>query len=345
MLGLSPPERTWVVDRSAPPELLFHRPRCFTMPMPSQNHPPARVLGLFVVLGLTACSSDGTGPNGSDPLVLLWPVAGEDGADWVINNYVDLDTGAGVLDYRGGGKSYDGHPGVDIDVPNFRWMDSGHQIVAAHAGEVVFLGDGQPDRNTSCVGTANFVDVRHEDGSTMTYAHLKQSSIVVTIGQQVSAGDALAVVGSSGCSTAPHLHLELRDEGGTVVDPFLEELFAAPPTYDAPFDFMDLNVKEGAIGGIDELKDPPPNATTVAGGGTIGVGLSMAGGTTGDVIRVLILDDGDVVVHDVGTTFQRTRRHTYWFWNRSLTAGTPGSWAIEVYTNGALRATYGFTVQ
>ncbi len=277
--------------------------------------------------------------------MLLWPVAGQDGADWVINNYVDLDTGPGVLDYRGGAKSYDGHRGIDIDVPNFRWMDNGHPIVAAHAGEVVSLGDGQPDRNTSCIGTPNFVNVRHADGSTMTYGHLKRNSIVVIIGQQVSAGDALGVVGSSGCSTAPHLHLELRDESGTVVDPFRDELFIEPPVYDAPLDFMDLNLKEGAITGVGELKDPPPNATLVTSGSTIGIGLSMAGGTTGDVIRVLILDDSNVLVHDRGTTFQQTWRHTYWYWNLSLTTGAPGSWTIEVYTNGALRATYGFAVQ
>ena len=33
------------------------------------------------------------------PLLLLWPMLGTDARDWVINNYVDLDTGAGVLDY------------------------------------------------------------------------------------------------------------------------------------------------------------------------------------------------------------------------------------------------------
>jgi hypothetical protein len=34
--------------------------------------------------------------------LLLWPLAGTDGHDWVINNYVDLDATSGTLDYTGG---------------------------------------------------------------------------------------------------------------------------------------------------------------------------------------------------------------------------------------------------
>lgn len=103
-------------------------------------------------------------------LVLSWPLPGDDGADWVINNYVDLDPASGgVQDYTGAvgafAKTYPGHQGIDIDIPTFRAMDAGVPVLAAAPGEVVALHDCEPDRNTSCMGTWNFVRVRHADGS------------------------------------------------------------------------------------------------------------------------------------------------------------------------------------
>jgi hypothetical protein len=66
-------------------------------------------------------------PETPSSTALLWPVAGLEGRDWVINNYVDLDATSGTLDYTGcrgsEAKTYNGHNGIDIDVPNFRWMD------------------------------------------------------------------------------------------------------------------------------------------------------------------------------------------------------------------------------
>ncbi len=300
----------------------------------------------FALLGAAACASDATGPGGDvDPLVLQWPVPGVEGRDWVINNYVDLDPGSGLRDYRGGVKTYEGHRGVDIDVPNFRWMDGDHPIVAAHAGEAVALHGAQPDRNTSCLGSWNFVRIRHDDGSVMIYGHLKRNSITVGVGQRVEAGEVLGVVGSSGCSTQPHLHLELLDANAAVVDPFQEGLWASAPTYDPPLDFMDLSVKNGPISGLDELKDPLPNATAVTLGGTLGVGLSMSGGATGDVVRVTVEDGGGSLVYDLRTTFSQTYRHSYWYWNRAPVQGAPGSWTLRVHAAGDVRATYSLTVE
>jgi murein DD-endopeptidase MepM/ murein hydrolase activator NlpD len=78
------------------------------------------------------------------------------------------------------------------------------------------------------------VQVRDSDGLTALYGHLKKGSVAVSVGQQVSAGAILGVVGSSGCSTAPHLHFELRDAANRLVVPFRNGLWAAPPIYDTP---------------------------------------------------------------------------------------------------------------
>ena len=123
------------------------------------------IVGLSIAV---ACSGNTTSPTPQPTPVpppvppvtpsstlLLWPLGGTEGRDWVINNYVDLDATSGTLDYTGGrgsgAKTYDGHSGIDIDVPNFRWMDGGVSTVLAAAGGVVTsVHDNEPDRNTSC---------------------------------------------------------------------------------------------------------------------------------------------------------------------------------------------------
>ena len=57
-----------------------------------------------------------------------------------------------------------------------------------------------------------------EDGTELWYCH--QSSIGVQVGDQVVGGQPIGTVGSTGNSTGPHLHLEVRPGGGDAVDPF-----------------------------------------------------------------------------------------------------------------------------
>jgi len=240
---------------------------------------------------------------------LLWPLAGRDGRDWVINNYVDLDSTTGTLDYTGGSgtgaKTYNGHSGIDIDVPNFRWMDGGLSIVvAAASGVVTSVHDNEPDRNTSCTGNANLVQVRHADGLTALYGHLRRGSVAVSVGQQVSVGAVLGVVGSSGCSTAPHLHFELRDAANRVVDPFRNGLWAAPPIYNAVVTLMDLVIASGDMT-LQQIKDPAPNVKSIPRGSVLGVGVSMAGGGAGDVIRLVITAPTGATFSDNPLTFTK----------------------------------------
>lgn len=96
------------------------------------------------------------------------------------------------------------------------------EIVSAAAGTIVQKQDGQNDRECSWNGQpSNYVTVRHDDGLFAYYFHMKRNSVTsVPVGGRVSAGDYLGIVGSSGISRGPHLHFELRTEGGTVVDPF-----------------------------------------------------------------------------------------------------------------------------
>lgn len=308
-------------------------------------------LAAVVCFSALASSQTGTAQNAGSRSVTppvatgwAWPLPGKDGEDWVINNYVDLDPGPGILDYQGGSKSYDGHQGIDIDVPNFRWMDAGFPVRAVADGLVLGLDDSNFDRNTSC-GPApwNYITLLHSDGTTTTYGHLAQGSIVVGHLQTVARGQNLAVVGSSGCSTAPHLHLETRDSTGQVIDPFSERLWQRPPAYDPPLSFMDAVLQKGSINSVDQIKDPVTNVVALEHGDTLGVGLSMAGGDAGSQVRVKLYEPGGALNDEFVVSFGTTYRHTYWYTNFTM-ANLTGTWTVDVETDGTLSASYPIAV-
>ncbi len=274
-------------------------------------------------------------------LVFSWPMPGLDTVDWVINNYVDLDPGSGILDYLGGAKSYDGHNGIDIDVPTFRSMDNGFPILAAAGGTVVDLEDSHFDRNTSCTGPWNFVTIEHANGVRSIYGHLKQNSVVVSIGQQVQTGDVLGVVGSSGCSTQPHLHFEVRDPSNTVIAPFLDAMWDSPPVYDTPLGFMDAVLVDQTISSTQIIKDPPPNLSVISPGQTLGIGISMAGGEPGDVIEFVVRNPSNAIYHQCNVSMSDVYRHSYWWCNVNLSNSVPeGNWRVQILTNGTLAREY-----
>jgi murein DD-endopeptidase MepM/ murein hydrolase activator NlpD len=94
------------------------------------------------------------------------------------------------------------HEGVDISAPQ------GTPILAAARGTVVFTGWRS--------GWGNTVEIDHGHGYLTRYAHA--SKILVRRGQHVDRGDVIANVGSTGISTSPHLHYEVRI-GGRAVNP------------------------------------------------------------------------------------------------------------------------------
>ena len=303
------------------------------------------IVGLSIAVACSGPPAAPTAPPTPVPPVttsstlLLWPVTGTEGQEWVINSYVDLDPTSGIQDYTGAtgnnAKTSNGHFGIDIDSPNFRWMDDGVPIVvAAASGVVTGLRNDAPDRNTTCTGLPNFVHVRHADGLLALYYHLKSGSVAVTVGQQVSAGAILGVAGSSGCSFAPHLHFELRDAANHVVDPFRSGLWAAPPAYNPPIALMDLVIAAGGMT-LQQIKDPAPNVTSIPRGSILGVGVSMAAGGPGDVIRLVITDPANATFSDNPLPFTTGHRHSYWLWNTQLTSN-PGAWTVSFIINGAL---------
>lgn len=99
-------------------------------------------------------------------------------------------------------------------------MPVGTPVHAARSGIVVGIADsftvGGFDR--VLVDKANYVDILHDDGTIATYAHFAENSLAVRVGQRVSVGEKLALSGSTGYSSGPHLHfsvwkLEKTDKG------------------------------------------------------------------------------------------------------------------------------------
>lgn len=96
------------------------------------------------------------------------------------------------------------HKGIDIPAA------TGTPIAAAAAGTVTGRGFN--------AGAGNYVQLDHAEGLRTKYFHLSRFN--VSHGQQVSAGQVIGFVGSTGSSSGPHLHFEVW-EGGAARDPLL----------------------------------------------------------------------------------------------------------------------------
>jgi murein DD-endopeptidase MepM/ murein hydrolase activator NlpD len=124
----------------------------------------------------------------------------DDGFAWPLAGPPRITSRFGWRAISVGGNRY--HLGLDLGAP------SGTAVLAARDGTVTRAGW------TGAYGYA--VYLRHADGYETRYAHLAR--IGVTLGDEVLRGDAIGAVGSTGASTGPHLHFEVRADG-SAVDP------------------------------------------------------------------------------------------------------------------------------
>lgn len=97
------------------------------------------------------------------------------------------------------------HSGIDVGKRPDGTPILGAAIVAAGSGKVIFAGPRG--------GYGNVVMIDHGNGVVSVYAHQRSGGIKVGVGQQVSKGQRIGTVGSSGLSTGPHLHFEVRVNG------------------------------------------------------------------------------------------------------------------------------------
>jgi murein DD-endopeptidase MepM/ murein hydrolase activator NlpD len=139
-------------------------------------------LGVDGVAGPSTIQHVRSVPLPRSPLRFAWPLAGAVGDAF-------------------GPRGDRFHAGIDIPAR------SGVGVGAARSGHVVFAG-------WDSSGYGNLVVVAHGRGVETFYAHL--SRIAVAEGDRVAAGERVGRVGSTGRSTGPHLHFEVRVRGAAV---------------------------------------------------------------------------------------------------------------------------------
>jgi murein DD-endopeptidase MepM/ murein hydrolase activator NlpD len=139
------------------------------------------------------------------PLVLSWPMTGARVTQPFGPSELVLEPSLGPYPHF--------HTGIDIAAP------LGSPVLAAAEGIVVAVA------HTS-VGYGNYVMIAHGGGVITLYAHLLETD--VSLGDRVARGKKIGLEGSSGLSTGPHLHFEVRIND-QVVDPMRFLTPAAPP--------------------------------------------------------------------------------------------------------------------
>jgi murein DD-endopeptidase MepM/ murein hydrolase activator NlpD len=149
----------------------------------------------------------------------------------------------GLLSSAGDASSTDGAIAFEFPLPGFTVnshfglrqlsferrgrMHDGVDIAAPVGSEIHASADGTVSRTGLSRSYGRFVEIAHADGLTSFYAHMSRTARLEP-GAKVSAGEVLGYVGSSGHSTGPHLHFEIRDDGKPL-DPqaFMGRVFAS----------------------------------------------------------------------------------------------------------------------
>lgn len=186
----------------------------------------------FVTTGMTVALLLVSAPRGhaDQQFALVRPVNCELGKSCFIQNYVDHDSSEKSLDFQCGHRTYNGHDGTDIRIPDIEAQKIGVEVLAAAGGNVTHVRDGMDDvsvhtaRRNSIAGKecGNGVLIDHEQGWSTQYCHLAKGSLRVRPGEQVQAGQTLGLIGLSGNTEFPHLHFTVR-QNRSVVDPFAYE--------------------------------------------------------------------------------------------------------------------------
>jgi murein DD-endopeptidase len=180
------------------------------------------------------------------------PIACTLGKDCFVMLYFDRDPSPAAVDFGCGRQTYDGHDGTDFAIPDEKIMAQGVPVVAAAAGKVLRVRDGIVDRRLQSstdkagiegIECGNGMVIDHGNGWEAQYCHLRKDSVIVKPGMQVAKGTKLGLVGTSGMTSFPHVHVTFRYQK-KAVDPFvgvdakLGCNVARNPIWDKPIDYI-----------------------------------------------------------------------------------------------------------
>jgi murein DD-endopeptidase MepM/ murein hydrolase activator NlpD len=288
------------------------------------------------------------------PQQFITPLGGTPFQTWGIVNYVDVDPRGGVLaDYQGGPYTYDGHSGHDLTLANFGSMDAGVPDYAAADGTVVAVQDGNYDRNRAMATypPANYVEIDHGNGWHTIYYHLRTDTILVHVGDTVVQGQVIGLAGSSGNSTAAHLHFEVQ-HNGDVVEPEYDPntYWANPLPYQGSFSsVLDSGVTSSASAFLADFnveeRTPTANVFTQAAGQQIVVWFtSFTRNGDSATFRFHRPDGTDYTPLDY-TFSPSMSRGGSWYISRTLPGNLDlGTWHVGIELNGTEMASDAFQV-
>jgi len=293
------------------------------------------------------------------PVLRAAPGVNDFGID-AISNYVDHNFGfpGQVRDYNCGIRTFDladgfNHSGTDFFPFPFWWKkmdDNAVEVVAGASGVIAAKIDGNFDRTCGGfpgAGNWNIIVIRHADGSVAWYGHLKAGSLTTkSLGSTVAAGELLGTIGSSGPSTNPHLHLEIRINNSTTLqDPF-----------QGPCNLMNAsswwsNQESYRVSRINKLMThsappvfptcPQPEITneknTFLPGETLTVGTYYRDELAGQSSQMSLIRPDGSIFHEWSHTASETASASYWIWEHVLPPNVQGgAWKFRVDYNSQI---------
>jgi len=177
---------------------------------------------------LTSLFLSGTlGARAEEAISLALPIGCQPGLTCFFQNYFDHDASGKVRDYSCGGRSYDGHDGTDIRIRNREIQKQGVAVLAAAPGRVIGMRNDMDDVSIRTAGKAaiagkecgNRALIKHDNDWATQYCHLAKGSVRLKVGDTVTTGQPIGLVGLSGDTEFFHLHFTVRFRG-KAVDPF-----------------------------------------------------------------------------------------------------------------------------
>lgn len=264
-----------------------------------------------------------------------------------ISNYVDQNTTSGVTqDYNCNTRTYDGHRGTDIFTWPFHWKkmdDNAVEIIAAAPGVIIAKADGYDDHHCACVNYDwNAVYVRHADNSVAWYGHMKKNTTTTkAVGQSVALGEYLGVVGSSGCSTGPHLHFEVYDGSNNLIDPYSGSCNALnastwwasqKPWNDPTLNKLMLGNAPAVFGDCTTYQDVTNETSSFGYGATMYVSTYLHDEVLGNVKNFTIYRPNNTVwqTWSHNSTNSSPYQASWWYWYMTLPSNNPGTWRVVV---------------
>lgn len=262
-----------------------------------------------------------------------------------IQNLVDHDPSSGTSDATCGMLTYDGHKGTDFALLSLADQTTGVTVLAAADGTVTGIRDDMldvlqvaPDApDVAGRECGNGLVIQHEAGFETQYCHMARGSILVSSGDSVTAGTALGLVGLSGNTQFPHLHIAVRKDGN-IIDPFdADGQQACPDTSTPSLWDTDMLAPTGGIVTVGLSNAVPEFDSVLAGTANTGARADapamvawayLFGPRDGDVLQIVMTGPQGLVFENT-QTMTRNQARAY----RAVGKKTPaGGWNIGAYS-------------